>query len=456
VPLIFIVAWLALNRHPYTLLLAAIFTGALPNGAWSIAGVKLDPEDIVYAGLLFAIVGLGKGRGGGPWHRIPYFYTWLALGIWMSCAYLLAPVNQQYLTDPVRIVYQLYRYCWKTILIYPLAVLLIGNDDRRRAATVLAVVVTGAVISIHASIQGYGHHPDPCAYFKTGNSMGGVLITPLIFAFAAIFTAGTRRNFILALALTGLIVRGAIFANSRGAFVAMGAAFAAFCLLMMGDAVGRKAMLRFAGLGLAGVVGLFVVMPDLLQRPNISHILTAFAGTSDSNFQWRSQQRWGYFWEKILADPWFGIGTNVDLSLGDSANTPHNGYLSFAIIYGLPAATLLVILALRALRYGWRVRRLPSSPSSRIYVFATIASIFGLLVHNLVDSTIIISFAARLFWMLIAIAAITCRGARATALDPAALPSRPPRLPRTPVRRPLRPRLAGPMRPARHGPSLGD
>ena len=94
--------------------------------------MRFDQTDVILGGVL---VGLFARQQDITWERarrIPYFGPWLVLCTLLCISYYLAPINQEYLTDPVRISYQFYRYAIKLVLYYPLSVLLFTDRKQLR------------------------------------------------------------------------------------------------------------------------------------------------------------------------------------------------------------------------------------------------------------------------------------------------------------------------------------
>jgi O-antigen ligase len=159
-------------------------------------------------------------------------------------------------------------------------------------------------------------------------------------------------------------------------------------------------------MGLAGFALLLVLRPDILDRPSVAHLMTAANPEKVDNFQWRREQRWPHFL-KIAADNfWFGVGTDVDASLGNDEReclTPHNGYLSAAVIHGTPALLFRVVLLLLAIRAGFALARSATTRRARTLGLAVGCALVGTLVHNHVEATIELAEVARSLWLLSAV-----------------------------------------------------
>jgi O-antigen ligase len=168
--------------------------------------------------------------------------------------------------------------------------------------------------------------------------------------------------------------------------------------------------------------------------------LTALQGTEDANFQWRTQERWPYFMEKIRENPWFGIGTNRDLELSDEANTPHNGYISLACIFGIPATVLVVAFGLLGALNGYRLSREQRPADERVFGVAAVGCVAGVLVHNIVESMFLVTFVYNCYWALAALTTVAATRQPVPLTYRAAVP-RVARTRRALQRRPLRPVL---------------
>ena len=168
---------------PFYLLLCWDLLLSIFQGFWTLGGTRIDYTDVIVGCLGFAIVLRGRFDRQGT--KIPYLVPWLLLGIFLSLAYLVAPQNQRNLTDPVRIGYQLYRYCWKPLLYYPLAMVFLRDASKIRIAFFTMVVGFDlcAFNAIQQGFQGYSAAPGP---FGHGNAFASILVTPFILCFASV------------------------------------------------------------------------------------------------------------------------------------------------------------------------------------------------------------------------------------------------------------------------------
>jgi hypothetical protein len=402
-PLVAIMTW-RLPLH-WMLLLQLQFV-ALP-GQWEVAGVKFGPSDLLLAGIAVALYRARRKGGAELRHRIPYFKIWLLLGIVLSISYLVVPVNRGNLTDPVRIVYQLYRYCWKPIIYYPLAIILLGDVKRLKTALFM-VVVAGDLCALLALPDGFAGDR-ASGPFKSGNALGAALTIPILTCLAALLYLRSNVHlafFALSLALLG---RAYLYSGSRGAFAGLIVA----CVCLVGWTYSsrsfRPRMRRLAVVAAVALVGLLVVKPDLFQRPNVRRMLSASQGSEVSTLRWRLEDRWPHFWNKSLEHPWVGTGDYVDQTLGPRANTPHNGYLALAVKSGWPAVALYLLLSGLAIRQGLRAVRRRRDPLPQIVGALAIGGMLGILTHNVVDNIFMVTFTRDVFWMLAGFAVIAAR-----------------------------------------------
>jgi len=400
-----IVLVLALGYPPHFLLLLDLVL-VVVSGDWSL-GLRVDVTDLVFLGLVIALLARRGKRGTIASLRPPYMRLWVLLGVLSSIAYLLAPTSQEYLTDPARIAYQVYRYCWKPILYYPLTIALLAEPRKLRTALV-AVIVSADLAALQAIQQGYvGDRAN--GPFSAPNALGSAMIIPSLLCLAGILTSTPPRQRAFYLVSSALLARTLLFSGSRGAFVATLAASALVVCFLLGKTQVRQRIFRLGAIvGLLGVV-LLASSPGLLERPNVKRMLSASEGVEADTFQWRLQERWPHFWRIVQQNPWFGVGTEVDLSLGRDANTPHNGYLAIALISGLPALGVILTFALLGVRSGLRVYRRARYRRQSVFGITIAAALIGVLIHNIDDATLQQAFISKVFWLLTGLAVAVAR-----------------------------------------------
>jgi O-antigen ligase len=392
----------------YWLLAFNVLLVVTAPGTWDMAGIFFDPEDLVYMAVILKVVFAARDPGTAR-QRIPYLPLWLLLVGVFSISYLLAPSSQQYLTDPVRIAYQLYRYAVKPLLFYPFAAVFL-SDPRTTRAMVFTTVGAGFLCALQSIPEGYAGSRAG-GPLGSPNALGAALVVPIVFTFVLLIVwATTAKRRVLLVVCMLVLLRGLLFSGSRGALAAslFGLGLAGFFLFQLRGT--RSTLIRFV-VPIALLAVLIVMIPGVLQRPNIQRALSlGEVSAEESTLQWRIDNRWGHFLEKAWESPWFGIGTDVDMSLGASANTPHNGFIAVAVKRGFPAIILYVVFSVLAIVAGVRlIRGRHPNPWGPITGVLCVTSISALLIHNVVESNFEAPFLSKLLWMYIALALVAGR-----------------------------------------------
>jgi len=266
---------------------------------------------------------------------------WVAFGLLLSAAYINGVLGLGYLTDPVRISYQLYRYCWKGILLFPLMVMFLRrSSDLRAIANVL--IISTFVEAVAGILQARsGVNSRGLFELFSPNAFAASLLVPLFFS-VSLAVQGKKRLWyqisfpVLLLAL--------FYSGSRGAMLGFLGGFAVYGLLDV--FLCKKTGTLKIVLGLCMLCGTV-----LLVRPEAGQKSGSMAGISEMSdpgeahtFQWRLTERWPFFIQRSLDNPLLGVGTDVELSFGYGTNTPHNGYLSRAVISGIPSLMIWLCL----------------------------------------------------------------------------------------------------------------
>jgi O-antigen ligase len=385
---------------PYLVLLIGLGVGEFYRESFEAAGILLDGTDVTF--LAFAVSLMAFRLPREAWKFRPYMLLWTLLGTLLSLSYLVQPTSWEYFSSPAALGYQLYRYCWRPLLYYPLVLAVIRSRSKIEFA-LLALIAWADCFSLHAIWQGY--FTDAAGVqgpFLTKNGLGSALIAPLAIAVAALLRArGPRWGLLLVSVL--LMLRALVFAGSRGAFVAVVVACGVTGALAALNRDTRKRIVRL-GVGAMAVLAIgLAARPDMLQRPAVQYLLEASNPTDVGTFQWRLHERWPFFFRIVKENPWFGVGSDVDVSLGQRANTPHNGYLALAVSYGVPAAMLYVVLLLIGVANGVSFVRRVRPLGDGLVVAGVVGGLVGFMVHNLVESSFRVSFVGPTCWLLVAI-----------------------------------------------------
>ena len=373
-------------------------------GFWVIGGIRFDPGDLVLGCIVLALLIRTSFSPFEVAKKTPYFLAWLLLGTFMTLSYVNSPVNAHNLTDPVRIAYQVYRYCWKPLLYFPLCLLLVRNLKQARHVW-MAILIGGNLCAIETVWQGYAGHNVPSGPFETGNALGAILVVPAMIAGSGMIFPTSRFHWLFSTASSLLIARAILFSGSRGAMVAVIGGAAALGCFALWTAAGRSRILKLVPTGILSILALIAVRPDVLDRPTVQHAFSLFQGTRTANMQWRMTHRWPHFIQIAIDNPMIGIGTYTDKNLSKDANTPHNGYIALAVKYGFPVLALFLYFILRLLLNCLMAFRRLKRLDERIFFLTLAASVLGIMTHNLVDTTLTEASILKYFWICCAFAA---------------------------------------------------
>jgi O-antigen ligase len=396
-------------------LLGLYWAAQVSQEKFSVSDVTLDTIDLSFGVVVLAVLMQGLPRS--PRRAIPHLGLWLVLAVLLTLSYAVSPSGQENMTDAVRSTYQVYRYAVRMVLMYPLACLLVDTPEKLDDL-ILCVVLSAVVFACMGIVQGYGGL-SANGPFKTKNGLGAALAVATVLV--AVDALAGKRWIFAAIALP-ILLRGLLFASSRGAFAgaAIGIATAAAALYL-----GRARMRVATGIaaGIIVVTGLFVSRPDLLERRSVVRVFST-TDLQDDNFVWRTQERWPWFWERTMERPWLGWGEAVDESLGSSsALTAHNGYLSISVTNGIPVVVIYVVFVGLAGRELLRVMR-GGSVSDRVRAAKVAGGLGCVMMHNIVDAVVVAPFCGGAMWMLVAGAGMLARRPPAEVMEaPAAAPA---------------------------------
>lgn len=375
------------------------------QGFWTLGGTRVDYTDLMVACLAVAMV-LRAQRDPDAQAKIPYLYGWLLLAIFLSLAYLVAPQNQRNLTDPIRIGYQLYRYCWKPLIYFPLALLLL-RDSKKIDRLLMCMLVGVDICALVVIKEGFAGVDAAAGPFGHGNAFASITVTSCMVSFAYLFHATSKLRFAFAGCSFLILFRAVLFSESRAGLLSILMSVAFFCVLMAFMPSGRSRLGKFAPLLVLAPILVVILRPDVLKSQTAQHAISVTEGSQAGTMQWRMKERWPHFMEKAKEKPILGTGTAVDLSLGDSANTPHNGYIALAVRHGFPVAILYIFFGFGALING--VIAFFKTRITRLKIFAamTASPMVGILAHNMIESTITAQVLLQnMFWLFIGLNAI--------------------------------------------------
>jgi O-antigen ligase len=359
--------------------------GVIGTGDVIVAGARVGPSDILFAALVIGLV--LRDRRALLASRLPHLLLWLALGLALSASYLVAPVNQHQLVNPLSTAYQLYRYCWQPILPYFLGVLLLSSPERLRQL-LYALTIIGGIVGLGGMLEG-ARGQQATSAFDTGNSLGGWLIVTIPCAIALLTMGASRRRKLLITLALSCMLGALVYSHSRGSFIGFAGGLAFMSLLLFSRELGLRRLVRLALTAGALLLVAALLKPGLLGRPNVRPFLELTQGEEVSTLEWRREVRWPHFYALAQERPWVGQGTYVDSSLGRRANTPHNGFLAIAVRSGFPALALYVAFGLLAIRNGAHLFRRHAEPDVALAALGLATAVASVLVHNFAESTLV-------------------------------------------------------------------
>ena len=379
------------------------------GGGWEIAGVRMDSTDLSLGMMAYLTL---SGRDDTLRHyvgRLPHMWLWAIVLVAITVSYLNVPMNAHRLSDPARATYQVYRYCLRPLLAYPITMLILMHHWDRENRLLKVVVHLSAVAALYTiyhalsgqAAVGFMHHK---------NMMAGALVAPMIIALGLAQGAESARGRAYAFGSFLTIAVAITVSGSRGGFVAAMVGALVYVLVMAQFAGGRARLVRLAAVGVTALTLAVVGAPDLDRLPGVQALSELQQGTEVANLSWRMELRWPHFLEMALEHPWIGVGSDTDPMMEGEASTPHNGYLTLALRYGFPMMIGVMLLVFYSAIHGlgsFYRKDLPAR--ERIALLSVGAGLIGVLVHNIVESTIAVPYTQKLVFMLCATAAITAR-----------------------------------------------
>jgi O-antigen ligase len=329
---------------------------------------------------------------------------WLFLLGWGAITFLLGPANQWLLSDKIHNAWFVWNDIGRPLCVFP--IVLACLDDRRMVERIMLLfVLVGAGVAANAIWLAGTMEDNAHGHFETGNSLAGYLI--LVLPLAAARLATTRKS--LERGLCGvamlLMLRALWLAGSRGGLVAF-----LVSMMVLACCIPRR---RVAAASVAGIAALLLVIG---LRGGLEHIpmLERFSVLTDvkdvETFQWR-QEQWGIFVDRIKDRPLLGYGSDVDESLKDldRARTAHNAFLALSVKSGIPAAAAWACVLLLVAGLAVRCALVPWEEEDRPFWYALLSFLGALLMHNMVEATLVTPVVQDLFWISTACAMLLGR-----------------------------------------------
>jgi tetratricopeptide (TPR) repeat protein len=329
----------------------------------------------------------------------------------------------------------------------------IGRSDRRLIAAAWVVATTGFVTAFYAFIQFFGWDPlmpiSANEYPSAGgfvvraigtlghsNYLGNFLLytCPLGAALAFAWRGRTRRIAIIGVAFS---IAAIAFSGTRGAWVGLLVSTAALTLMEArtlksgARRTSRRGMLLRGGFAAAAVLGVTLI---IVSNPASRNIATRVRSFAEEGFTgagrillWRDSIRMvprfavlgcgpEAFRREFLRYKSFELARSAPQINNESS---HNSYLDAAISFGLPGATLYVGLIASAFSLLVRARRRAVDRKIAWLISGLVASLAGVVVHNLFIYDQIPTGLYFFLFTALALAAWNVSGTSRGAADPA-------------------------------------
>jgi O-antigen ligase len=380
---------------------------------YKVLGVQCDITDAILLPLLLVLLLNSSHRK--TFSRMPYLRLWLVYGIILSFAYINGRllIGDDSVLDPVRLVYQLYRYTWKALLFYPLVFVLF--QDKRKMKVFLCVLVCAIdILALIAIRQGYEGNVEVTGSLNTKNVLGGVLIIPVFVTLAMSLNSESKKDRLFYGLSFLLICRALLFTQSRGAALAF-VVSVLLLLLIMSQARLSKKNVRLLAMGVLGAAVLIVLFITIFNKGSslqryFATVENLEGGHEDANLTWRMRERWPYFFWQAINNPLLGVGTDVNWEFGPDTNTPHNGYLSIAVTYGIPSLLLFLCFIIIAVRKSFLVIKKSPDMFSESLGLGIVCGVVALSLHNIVDVTFTGLVMAKIVWITFGLAIVSALG----------------------------------------------
>jgi hypothetical protein len=227
----------------------------------------------------------------------------------------------------------------------------------RAGSVVAGVIATAAGIAGYFNIAGtadlftlYGRAMGP---FKDPNVFGTFLVIPAVML-AKDLIAGTSRRFLLDTAAFVFILAGVFLSFSRGAWAVVAGAIVLAAILLFLTSASARLRARIVLLGLAGIVGLGLLLAIALQFEQIATVFEMRASLNQS-YDMGETGRFGNQRRSIplLLDRPNGMGPMQFRTF--FPEDPHNVYLNAFASYGWLGGFAYAALILSTLVAGWRL-----------------------------------------------------------------------------------------------------
>jgi len=402
---------------PWLLIAAAPIIFALAT--WDTAGVHPGIRDWVrqtgapVVAIEIAVILMAIVRGDEPLALLNRQPIWVRLCL-LGVVSVAVATSLWVAQDPIRAI--TWTFIWSVHLLFGLSVFCLGRDlgpQTRRAVWASLVIGLCAyallvILFVYSVPKGVrfnwerfplaGSNVRHIAYYAVIGASAG----------AALALSGTGRARILGSAAMILLLALAFWSGSRGAVIAVWAAFA------LGMFWFRQLRKPWAWAMLFGLTALAAAISVLAPVPNglfgLHRAVSTMQAPSANTFSSGRLEMWADSWRAVLRAPWFGYGQGQFPHVVASQhlfNQPHNIGLQLLLQWGCVGTGLTAALAgYVALRCRDSLRR--PSPS-QLPAFLVAAAMF---VMALYDATLFYSYPTMIFVFSMALLIVSAGGDR--------------------------------------------
>lgn len=390
---LFIFALIALFRLQYSIALIVLL---LPTYLIRFTIFGIPFTFLEWMIIIVFVVWLGVVAVNGSWRQIRLPLKWLL------AVFVLAATIAIFVSSDHRAALGLWRaYFIEPILFYIVIVNALRSANRRWLVWVFGLSALGVAGVALAQYFGWMASPEPwisetpkrvASIFDYPNAVG-LYLAPIIGLFLTFLaTKNHKWNYFL----SGLVVLASFaaifFANTRGAFLGIGAA-----LLFLALSSHRK---KIAWL----IIGLSVAA--VLIIPQLRHTTQSVMSVKDTSTDVRVVL-WQGTWDLLKAHPIFGTGLAGFPKMYDQYRQikhtelllyPHNILFNFWVEVGLLGLLAFVGILAAAFNKGWQNIHKGRSP---VLSLGITTALIALIVYGLVEASYFKNDLAVQFWVLV-------------------------------------------------------
>lgn len=239
------------------------------------------------------------------------------------------------------------------------------------------------------------------------NGIGGFLILPGFLALSLGLYGSTLREKLFYRSSLFVHIVALWYVQSRGAVMAFFVGLICFGLVD-GFLYRKKGLVTLMLGSLLIVTTILVVKPDFGEKSGIKGSYTGLVEdpTQVNTFQWRLKHRWPYFLEKVLSNPFLGVGEGSDRSLGKTGNTPHNGYLELAVTSGIPSLVVFLTFITIAMRKTLSVLKNCKDDFGSRLAIGMLCGMVAICIANIVDGHFLNRWVQPWIWVSISLSVV--------------------------------------------------